>query len=124
MDLVLGPYSSPISEAVADVNEKQRMPMVAPIAAATSIYKKGRKYIFSVLPPVEIFLEGLIDMAVKKGLKTVAMINVDDLSQSALAQGTIKLAKKKGLQRGLRRGLPPGERRLLRDPDQGPRGES
>ena len=98
VDLVLGPYSSPISEAVADVNEKYKMPMVAPIAAATSIYRKGRKFIFSVLPPVEVFLEGLIDLAVKKGLKTVAMINAGDLSQRAGAQGTIELAKNKGLQ--------------------------
>jgi branched-chain amino acid transport system substrate-binding protein len=98
VDLVLGPYGSPISEAVADVNEKYKMPMVAPIAAATSIYRKGRKFIFSMLPPAEVFLEGLIDMAAKKGLKTVAMINADDLSQRAVAQGTIELAKNKGLQ--------------------------
>src|SRR5947209_6965481 len=33
VDAVLGPYSSTITEAVADVNEKYRMPMVAPLAA-------------------------------------------------------------------------------------------
>jgi branched-chain amino acid transport system substrate-binding protein len=98
VDLVLGPYSSPISEAVAAVNEKHRMPMVAPIAGGSSIYKRGRKFIFSVLPPAEVFLEGLIDLAVGKGLRTVAVINVDDLSQKQIAQGTIGLAKSKGLQ--------------------------
>jgi len=97
VDLVLGPYSSPISEAVADVSEKHRMPMVAPIAAATSIYRKGRKFIFSMLPPVEVFHEGLIDMAVRKDLRSVAVISGDDLSNKAGAQGTIALAKKKGL---------------------------
>jgi branched-chain amino acid transport system substrate-binding protein len=98
VDLVLGPYSSPITDAVADVNEKHKLPMVAPGAAATSIYRQGRKFIFSMLPPVEVFLEGLIDLAAKKGLKTVAVINADDLSQRAGAQGTIELAKSKGLQ--------------------------
>ncbi len=98
VDLVLGPYGSPISEAVADVNEKHKMPMVAPIAATTSIYKKGRKFIFGMLPPSEVFLEGLIDLAAKKGLKTVALINVDELYARAAAQGAIELAKKKGLQ--------------------------
>jgi len=72
--------------------------MVAPIAADTSIYRKGRKFIFSMLPRSEVFLEGLIDMAAKKGLKTVALINVDDLSSRAVTQGTIELAKNKGLQ--------------------------
>jgi branched-chain amino acid transport system substrate-binding protein len=98
VDLVLGPYSSPISETVADVNEKYRMPMVAPGAAATSIYRKGRRFIFGVLPHAETRLGGLIDLAAKKGLKSVAVINVDDLARRAGAEGTIELARKKGLQ--------------------------
>jgi branched-chain amino acid transport system substrate-binding protein len=108
VDLVLGPWGSPVSEAVADVNEKYRMPMVAPAAAATSIYRKGRKFIFMVLPPAEVYLEGLIDLAVKKGLKTVALINVDDLFARATIQGIIELAKNKGLQVLLVEAYPPG----------------
>ena len=98
VDLVLGPYASNISEAVADVSEKYRMPMVAPIAAATAIYRKGRKFIYSMLPPVEVFHEGLIDIAVRRDLKSIAVINNDELSAKAGAQGTIELAKKRGLQ--------------------------
>jgi len=97
VDAILGPYGSPITEAVASVNEKYKMPMVT-LAATTSIFKKGRKFIFMVLPPAEIFLEGLMDMAAKRGLKTVALINEDTIFPKATAQGTIELAKKKGLQ--------------------------
>ena len=43
--------------------------MVAPVAATTSIYRKGRKFIFSMNPPAEGWLEGLIDLAAKKGLR-------------------------------------------------------
>jgi branched-chain amino acid transport system substrate-binding protein len=98
VDLVLGPYGSPISEAVADVSEKYRMPMVAPVAATTSIYRKGRKFIFGMLPPAEVYLEGLIDLAAKKGVRTVAVINVDELFARTTAQGTVDLAQRKGLQ--------------------------
>jgi branched-chain amino acid transport system substrate-binding protein len=98
VDLVLGPFSSNISEAVADVSEKYRMPMVAPVAAAVSIYRTGRKFIYSMLPPVEVYHEGLIDMAVTRDLRSVAVINNDELSAKAGAQGTIELAKKRGLQ--------------------------
>jgi branched-chain amino acid transport system substrate-binding protein len=45
VDLVLGPYGTPMTEPVADVTEKYKMPMVAPMAATTSIFKKGRKFI-------------------------------------------------------------------------------
>ena len=36
MDLVLGPYSSPITDAVANVTEKHRLPMVAPSSASST----------------------------------------------------------------------------------------
>ncbi|MBI2117232.1 MAG: amino acid ABC transporter substrate-binding protein [candidate division NC10 bacterium] len=98
VDAVMGPYSSAITEAVANVNEKYKMPMVAPMASTTAIFKKGRKFIFMVQSPAEVYLEGLIDMAAKRGLKTVAIINEDTLFPKATVQGTVELAKKKGLQ--------------------------
>jgi branched-chain amino acid transport system substrate-binding protein len=49
VDAVMGPYSSAISEAVANVTEKYKKVMVAPLAATTSIFKKGRKYAFMVI---------------------------------------------------------------------------
>jgi len=98
VDVVLGPYSSAISEAVANVNERYKMPMVAPMASTTSIFKKGRKFIFMVQSPAEVYLEGMLDMAARRGLKTVAIINEDTLFPKATAQGTAELAKKKGLQ--------------------------
>src|SRR6266566_2433549 len=98
VDAVMGPYSSPITEAVANVSEKYKKVMVSPLAATTSIFKKGRKYIFMVISPAEVYLEGLIDMAAKRGLKTVAVVNEDTLFSKAAASGAVELAKKKGLQ--------------------------
>ena len=98
VDLVLGPYSSRIADAVADVTEKHQLPMVAPVAAATSIYRKGRRYIFSMMSPTEPTLEGLVELAARKGLKTMALIHVDDVGDRLVRQGTIELARKKGLQ--------------------------
>jgi len=80
------------------VNEKYKMPMVAPMASTTSIFKKGRKYVFMLQSPAEVYLEGLIDLAAQRGLKTVAIINEDTLFPKATVQGTIELAKAKGLQ--------------------------
>jgi branched-chain amino acid transport system substrate-binding protein len=97
VDAVLGPYSSPITEAVADVTEKHRMAMVAPAATATSLFRKGRKFIFMLSSRAEVYLEGLIDMAARRGLKTVALTHEDTLALRAMAQGTLELAKKRGL---------------------------
>jgi branched-chain amino acid transport system substrate-binding protein len=108
VEAVLGPYSSPITEAVADVNEKHKMPMIAPNAATTSIFKKGRRFIFQTHTPAEVYLEGLIDLAAGRGLKTVAIIHEDTLFPKASAQGTVELAKKHGLQVALVEPYPKG----------------
>jgi len=100
VDGVMGPYSSPVTEAVANVTEKYKKVMVSPLAATTSIFKKTprRQYIFMVISPAEVYLEGLIDMAIRRGLKTVAVVNEDTLFSKAAAAGAVELAKKKGLQ--------------------------
>src|SRR5262250_3974758 len=108
VDAVMGPYSSAISEAVANVTEKYKKVMVAPLAATTSIFKKGRKYAFMVISPAEVYLEGLIDIAAKRKLKTIAIINEDTLFPKASAQGTEELAKKAGLQVVFKEAYPKG----------------
>lgn len=98
VDAIIGPYGSANSEAVANVAEKYKIPMVVSVGAASSIFKKGRKYVFMILSPAEGFLEGLLDMAAQRGLKTVAFINEDTLFPKSTVQGSIEIAKKKGLQ--------------------------
>src|SRR5437762_5459375 len=101
VDGVMGPYSSPVTEASANVTEKYKKVMVAPLAATTSIFKrppdKKRHYVFMVISPAEAYLEGLIDMAAKRGFKTVAVVNEDTLFSKAAAAGAAEIAKKKGM---------------------------
>jgi branched-chain amino acid transport system substrate-binding protein len=107
VDAVLGPYSSSITDAVADVAEKQRMAMVAPGAAATSIFKKGRRFVFMVFSPGETYHEGLIDMAARRGLRTFAVVHEDSIFTRAIAQGAADLAKRRGLSVVLLESYPP-----------------
>src|SRR2546426_4994682 len=98
VDAVLGPYGGPTTDAVADVTEKHRKLMIAPFAAATSIWEKGRRYLVMVLSPTEGLPEGVLDLAARHGLKTLAVINEDIVGGKAGAKGASELAKKKGLQ--------------------------
>src|SRR5438046_2939690 len=52
VDAVLGPYSSPITDAVADVTEKHRKVLIAPMAGTTSLWEKGRKHLIMVISTV------------------------------------------------------------------------
>ncbi len=108
VDAVMGPYGSPITDAVADVTEKHRKLMVAPAAGTTSIWEKGRRYLVMVLSPLEAATEGTIDLAARNGLKTIALINEDALRGKAVVKGALELAKKKGLEVVFHETYPPG----------------
>ena len=93
----MGPYGSPLTEAVAPVTEKHRKVMLAPLAATSSIWEQGRRYLFMQLGPSELFLVGLIDVGARHGLKTVALITEDTLFPKSVAKGTTAFAKTKGM---------------------------
>ena len=73
------------------------MPMPAPASATPSIFKKGRKFVFMVTSAAGVYLEGLIDMAAKRHLNTVAIVHEDSLFPRSIAQGAMEIAKKRGL---------------------------
>jgi branched-chain amino acid transport system substrate-binding protein len=112
VDGVMGPYSSPVTEAAVNVTEKYKKVMVAPLAATTSIFKRPpgqkRNYVFMVISPAEVYLEGLLDTGAKRGLKTVAIVNEDTLFSKAAAAGAEEVAKKKGLQLVFKEAYPKG----------------
>jgi len=98
VDAVMGPYGSTLTEAVAPVTERHRQVMISPLAATTSIWEQGRRYIFMVLPPAELFLAGLIEMAADNDLRTVAILQEDALFPRAAGAGAADLARQRGME--------------------------
>jgi branched-chain amino acid transport system substrate-binding protein len=98
VDLVMGPYGSTLTEAVAPVTEEHRQVHISPLAATTSIWEQGREYLFMVLPPAELFLAGLIDMAEERDLERVAVIEEDQLFPRAAGSGAAELARERGME--------------------------
>lgn len=99
VQFLIGPYSSGIQTAAAAIGEKYKMITITPLANATTIYDKGYKYIFSVLPPATKYLSMLIDMAVTMDPKpeTIAIMVRDDPFGTSVATGVKDRAEEKGL---------------------------
>lgn len=97
VDAIMGPYGSTLTEAVAPVTESHQMVHISPLAATTSIWEQGRRYLFMVLPPAELFLAGLIEMADDKGLERVGIIQQNALFPRAAGDGAAELILEKGL---------------------------
>src|SRR5439155_1227856 len=67
VDVLLAPYSSGITEAVANVTERYKMPIVAYGASASPIWEKGRRYIFNIVAVAETFQKGAVHLAKQLG---------------------------------------------------------
>jgi len=98
VDVLLGPYSSGITEAVANVNERYKMPFVAYGAAASPIWEKGRKYIFNIVDIAENYQKGAVHLAKQIGVKKAAIIGEDSLFPRHSAKGARMWADKLGIQ--------------------------
>ena len=66
VDLFLGPYSSPIADAVANVMERYKQPSI-PMAASKVIWQRGRKYVFNQLAVAQDYQKGAIHLAKDRG---------------------------------------------------------
>ncbi|CAN5667813.1 amino acid ABC transporter substrate-binding protein [soil metagenome] len=98
VDALMGPYGSTLTEAVAPVTEEHGQVLISPLAATSSIWEQGRQYLFMVLPPAELFLAGLVDMAASNGLERIAVLEEDALFPRAAGAGAVELARERGLE--------------------------
>src|SRR2546430_2976123 len=87
VDVLLAPYSSGITEAVANVNERYKMPFVAYGAASTPIWEKGRRYIFNIAAVAEDYQKGAVHLARQIGVKKAAIIGQDILFPPPAGKG-------------------------------------
>jgi branched-chain amino acid transport system substrate-binding protein len=98
VDVLLAPYSSGITEAVANVNERYKMPFVAYGASSTPIWEKGRKYIFNIVAVAEDYQKGAVYLAKQIGVKSIAIIGQDSLFPRQAAKGAKEHAKQLGIE--------------------------
>jgi branched-chain amino acid transport system substrate-binding protein len=98
VDVLLAPYSSGITEAVANVNERYKMPFVAYGAASSPIWEKGRKYIFDIVAVAEDYQKGAMYLAKQIGVKRIAIIGQDSLFPRQVGKGAKEWAKKLGIE--------------------------
>lgn len=97
VDLVAGPYSTPVSAAASTVNEKYKKVMVAPMAAGDALWKRGYRYLIQTLTPSSLYYIGVVDLALERNLKTIAFMSEDSEALRVATPAVADLAQKKGL---------------------------
>ncbi len=104
--LMLGPYSSGLTKAIAPVTEKHGIPMVEGNGASRSLFNQGYKYLFAVLSTSEQYLQEAVNLLAEKTkaaggdvtkLKIAIATENDPFSQDIRA-GIIEDAERHGMQ--------------------------
>ena len=95
VDLVLGPYASNVTAAVAQVTERYHFPMIAVGAAASDIWQKGYKYIFGLASTTDVQYSNLVqDVIGPLKYSNVALIYEDSLFPISEINGAKTYLKK------------------------------
>ena len=110
IDALLGPFSTPITEAVLAVTEAAGWPLIAPMASAPEVWAdRGRQWSVQMLDPGPGRLKGAVELAARHGARTVALIFEDSPFPASLARGVRDAAQANGLAMVLDRSYPVGE---------------
>ena len=102
---MLGPYSSGVTEAIAPITEKYKIPMVEGNGASPSLFTKGYTHLFAVLSTTDYYLREAINLAAhharSKGRKPsqlkIAIAVEDDPFSNDIRAGVIEDARKYGM---------------------------
>jgi branched-chain amino acid transport system substrate-binding protein len=107
-DILLGPYSSPLTFAASVAAEENRVPFIAVCANSPKIYNRGFKWIVCVIDAAPLYTHRYWDMIkAESWAKTVAFVVEDTLHPQGVYHGARKLAEDAGLKEVALKVLPP-----------------
>jgi branched-chain amino acid transport system substrate-binding protein len=97
-DILLGPYSSPVTFAASVAAEDNKVPFIAICANSEKVYNRGFKWIVCVIDAAPRYTHRYWDMIKAEGwAKTVAFVVEDTLHPQGVYRGAKKLADSAGL---------------------------
>lgn len=76
VDFVFGPYSAPITRAIAPLVENNGYPMLVTGASADDIWQQGHRNMFGISPPASRFVFGFLSVLSEANIKRVAMLQI------------------------------------------------
>lgn len=102
---LLGPYSSPLTKAIAPVAEKHGIPMVQANGAARDLFEQEYRYMFGVLSTAEQYFSPVVDLLARQaeengndpGDMRVAVIVENDNFSLDIRAGVLERVKHYGM---------------------------
>jgi branched-chain amino acid transport system substrate-binding protein len=97
VDLLIGPYSSGISQAVAPLVNKYEFVTPMPGASLPAIFQAPNKWAFQLLPPATGYADGMLPLTKAMGAHKVAILQAQVSFTLACGEARLEQAKKLGM---------------------------
>lgn len=96
--VLLGPYGSPLTAAVAPMAEKHKKVLITSLGADDFIFEKGYKYLVQPLTPASQYLHSSIDFlkATDPSANTIAVIYRDVAFTKVAGESAVNYARQRG----------------------------
>jgi len=100
VDLLLGPYSSSVTLAVAPIAEKYGVPHITGSAESPIIWKEGFRYTFGTIPACNLIATSPIETlaALSPKPKSIFIVAADDAFSKAVGEAYESTARKHGIE--------------------------
>lgn len=99
VDLVMGPYASGVTQAVAQITERYGYPLLVAGASANSIWESGFRAVFGVYSIAGDYFKDIItSIAPAQGYKTAAVIYEDAVFPMSTGQGAVATLQDQGIE--------------------------
>lgn len=99
VDLVLGPYSSGVTLAAAQITERYGYPMLVAGASAGEIWDSGFQYVFGVYSIAQDYFKDIVtNIAPAQGYTTAAVIYEDAVFPMSTGQGAVAHCEDAGIE--------------------------
>ena len=114
VDFVIGPYSSPVTIAVAPIADKHGHPLLAAGASSDELWRRQYTNVFGVYASARRYAIGLLAMLATAGVERLAIVSVDDAFSLSAAESAKRWAPDYRLRVTLYRVEPKGKPDMLR----------
>ena len=99
VDLVLGPYASGVTLAVAQITERYGYPLLVAGASAGEIWDSGFQYVFGVYSIAQDYFKDIVlNIAPAQGYTTAAVIYEDAVFPMSTGQGAVAHCEEAGIE--------------------------
>lgn len=99
VDLLFGPYGSPIAKACAPIIEQSGKTAIFPMAADASIWAENDyQYCFQAIGRTELYLTGSVELAAQNDVETVGLAHLDEGGRNATGDGVVEAAEEAGIE--------------------------